>query len=123
MQIFEEQLKINAKPRVETRLNIDELKSARKQEVNNIQMILFVLEWNFFNKKNFSFYLLIIIYLIKIFSEQLNWHSISKVGPISFENIKYKPNPSNFEVFRIRKFIHFEYKYNISYIERFIMRN
>lgn len=66
---------------------------------------------------------LIIIYLIKIFSEQLNWHSISKVGPISFENIKYKPNPSNFEVFRIRKFIHFEYKYNISYIERFIMRN
>jgi hypothetical protein len=34
----------------------------------------------------------------KIFSENLNWTQQSKIGPITFENIKYKPNPSHVEV-------------------------
>ena len=43
--------------------------------------------------------LFLLTLFLKIFSEQLNWQPVSKVGPISFENIKYRPNPSNVEIF------------------------
>ena len=37
-------------------------------------------------------------YIWKIFSENLNWAQQSKIGHISFENIKYKPKQSHLEV-------------------------
>lgn len=42
-----------------------------------------------------------IFVVFKIFHQNLRWNQSSKIGPISFENINYKPSKGNFEVIKI----------------------